>query len=166
MGLKTSITFEKIIKIISLIIILALIAYCVYFKIQFFYIIFLVILFILLPYASNITEFSFAQLLKVKIEKEIEKILPYYAKVYKEVFQREFVSSLKNHSIELKYNPDPETIKLTFGHETRIPYEDKENFRVVGNLVEIKDKVILRNLKFYIDQPPGNYPIVEYLRKI
>ena len=137
-----------------------------YSKLQFWYVIILLVLFILLPFASNITEFSLASLLRIKIEKEVEKLMPNFVKAYKEVFQTEFVSNINDNSIELTYMPDPTTIKLTYGHDTIIPYEEPENFDLAGKIIKIKDEPTLKSIEFFVNQSPGRRPIVEYLRKI
>jgi len=83
---------------------------------------------------------------------------------FKESFQRESVSNIKDNSIELHYIPDPTTIKLTYGHYNVMPYNDPESFNVVGKIIKIKDEAILKTIEFYVSQPHGWRPIVEYLR--
>ena len=162
-GLKK---FENVSLWCSFVLILVLVAYCIYSKTHFGYIIILSILFIFLPHLHNITDFSLASLLRIKIEREVERLMPDLIKAYKKVFQREFVSEIKNDSIELEFLPDPETIKLSYGHETDIPFRDRESFEILGKNIRIKDQAKLRAIEFFIKQSLPNRPIVEYLRNI
>jgi hypothetical protein len=158
--------FEKFSIWFSFWLILGLVGYCVYFKLQFWYLIILLVLFILLPFVSNITEFSLASLLRIKIGKEVEKLLPDFVKAYKELFQREFVSNISDNSIKLTYMPDPTTIEITFGHDIVIPCKEPQSFDVAGKTIKIKYGAILKSIEFFVNQPPGKRPIVKYLRKI
>ncbi|MGA2465330.1 MAG: hypothetical protein ABSH06_13370 [Thermodesulfobacteriota bacterium] len=93
--------FEDVSLWCSFILILILIAYCIYSKANFEYILILAVLFILLPHLRNVTEFSLASLLRIKIEREIERLMPDLVKAYKRLFQREFVSELKFDRIRI-----------------------------------------------------------------
>ena len=62
--------------------------------------------------------------------------------------------------------PDPETIKLSYGHETGIPFKDKESFEIKGRNIRVKDQAKLRAIEFFVRQSPPNRPVVEYLRSI
>lgn len=165
MGTKME-KFEKICLWGSFVLILALIAYSIYSKTSFVYTLILAILFIFLPYLRNITDFSIASLLRIKIEREVERLMPDFVQAYKKLFQREFISEIENNTIELKFLPDPETIKLSYGHETDIPFNDRESFEIIGKNIEIKDQAKLRAIDFFVRQPLPNRPIAEYLRDI
>ncbi len=68
--------------------------------------------------------------------------------------------------IEMKFLPDPETVKLSYGRETDIPFNDKESFEIISKNIEIKDQAKLRRIGFFVKHPLPNRPIAEYLRDI